>query len=295
MPFEEFRAYTDPYETRYDMAQISPRVFEAAALRTPMVLYTGRYSGLIEPGEHYIELKKDFSNVDAVLDRVRRYGGLERLAERAYRPPGRLGRIQLRPVYSTDRRDDRAQEPRSWDGAAPGRAKSGRAAGANGDASHLRELPTRVPNDPVVFLYKFYSAEIARLNRIISDLHGRLTAPAARTCRDRQAEAAVARTGRLGAAQARAAAAALAPAHLRRAVARLSGRSRTRRPRRNCCGQSSRRRSGSGKRRSWQALRLLAICSSERGVDDDPATGAEHAITLVALCRRGRRPAAAQR
>jgi len=45
-------------------------------------------------------------------------------------------------------------------------------------ASHLRELPTRVPNDPVVFLYKFYSAEIARLNRVVSDLHLRLAAPA---------------------------------------------------------------------------------------------------------------------
>jgi hypothetical protein len=41
-----------------------------------------------------------------------------------------------------------------------------------------RQLPTRLPNDPIVFLYNHFSAEIARLNRIITDLHGRLTAPA---------------------------------------------------------------------------------------------------------------------
>src|SRR5262249_10575331 len=62
--YPEFRMHTDPIEARYDRAQISPRIFEAAALHTPMILFTGQYSGLIEPDTHYIELKKDFSNVD---------------------------------------------------------------------------------------------------------------------------------------------------------------------------------------------------------------------------------------
>lgn len=83
--WEEFRRYTDPVETQYDMAQISPRVFEAAALRTPMILLSGRYSGIIEPETHYIELKEDFSNVDSVLARLDDLDGLERMAERAYR------------------------------------------------------------------------------------------------------------------------------------------------------------------------------------------------------------------
>ncbi len=84
VPYEEFRIYTDPVERQYDMGQISPRVFEAAAMRTPLILFTGRYSGLIEPEEHYIELQKDFSNVDAVLARLDDLDRLEDLAERAY-------------------------------------------------------------------------------------------------------------------------------------------------------------------------------------------------------------------
>ena len=70
VPFEEFRVYTDPVEAKYDIGQISPRIFEAAALRTPLILFSGKYFGLISPDEHYIELKKDFSNVDAVLERL---------------------------------------------------------------------------------------------------------------------------------------------------------------------------------------------------------------------------------
>ena len=177
VPFEEFRAHTDPYETRFDMAQISPRVFEAAALRTPMVLYTGGYSGLIEPGEHYIELKKDFSNVDAVLDRLSDTAGLEQMAERAYCRLVGSGEFSYARFIQLigDTIDRRAAEL----GLALRPAAEIAASGATAEAaSHLRELPTRVPNDPVVFLYKFYSAEIARLNRVISDLHGRLTAPA---------------------------------------------------------------------------------------------------------------------
>ena len=82
--YSEFRIHTDPIEARYDMAQISPRIFEAAALHTPMILFTGRYSGIIEPDTHYIELKKDFSNVNAVLARLDDLEGLSRMAQRAY-------------------------------------------------------------------------------------------------------------------------------------------------------------------------------------------------------------------
>jgi hypothetical protein len=84
VPYEEFHVYTDPVEAGYEMGQISPRVFEAAVMRTPMILFTGRYSGLIEPDEHYIELKRDFSNVDAVLARLDDLDSLERMAHRAY-------------------------------------------------------------------------------------------------------------------------------------------------------------------------------------------------------------------
>jgi len=81
---EEFRSYVAEHERDIGMGQISPRVFEAAALRTPMILLAGRYSGLIHPGEHYVELKKDFSNVEDVLRQVEDIPALQAMSERAY-------------------------------------------------------------------------------------------------------------------------------------------------------------------------------------------------------------------
>ena len=62
--------YMGVAEGRVRMNQISPRIFEAAALGTGMVLFRGEYSGVVRPNEHYIPLEKDFSNVDEVFDRL---------------------------------------------------------------------------------------------------------------------------------------------------------------------------------------------------------------------------------
>jgi hypothetical protein len=50
-----------PYRT------ISPRNFEAAALRVCQILYEGSYSGAMEPMRHYIPLRKDLSNVEEAI------------------------------------------------------------------------------------------------------------------------------------------------------------------------------------------------------------------------------------
>ncbi len=55
----------------------APRVLEAAMMECGQVLVEGGYRGFIRPGEHYIPLKEDFSNIDEVFvaientDRVR--------------------------------------------------------------------------------------------------------------------------------------------------------------------------------------------------------------------------------
>jgi hypothetical protein len=72
-------------ERGINMAQISPRVFECAMMRTPMVLFEGGYSGVIEPHEHYVPLRKDFSNAVEVLERLQDIEALEAMTERAYR------------------------------------------------------------------------------------------------------------------------------------------------------------------------------------------------------------------
>jgi hypothetical protein len=51
---------------------ISPRHFECCVTKTCQVLVEGDYDGVLVPGKHYIELKRDFSNVDDVLDIIAR-------------------------------------------------------------------------------------------------------------------------------------------------------------------------------------------------------------------------------
>ena len=67
------------------MNQVSPRIFEAVALRTGLVLFEGTYSGVVRPDEHFIPLKKDFSNVDEVFRRVQDDRELAAMTDRAYR------------------------------------------------------------------------------------------------------------------------------------------------------------------------------------------------------------------
>ena len=72
------------YEGSLRLHQISPRCFEAAALRTPMVLFEGRYSGVLKPHRHYIPLKKDFSNFDEVVAKIRDVEGLQEMVDRTF-------------------------------------------------------------------------------------------------------------------------------------------------------------------------------------------------------------------
>ena len=84
MPYDEFLVYTEPFESKYDMRQILPRFIQSAAMHTPMILFSGRYSGILQPGEHFIELKKDFSNVDSGSLQVDDLDALEQMARRAH-------------------------------------------------------------------------------------------------------------------------------------------------------------------------------------------------------------------
>jgi hypothetical protein len=67
------------------MNQISPRLFEAIELGTGLILFEGRYSDMLRPHEHYIPLKKDFSNVEAVIALAKDEATLESLRRAAYR------------------------------------------------------------------------------------------------------------------------------------------------------------------------------------------------------------------
>ena len=94
--FEEFAPFTFEREKAISMGQISPRIFECALMRTPMILFRGRYSDAIEPERHYILLEKDFSNVDDVLGRLGQINQLTEMADRAWQHLVGSGRFGYR-------------------------------------------------------------------------------------------------------------------------------------------------------------------------------------------------------
>jgi hypothetical protein len=73
-----------PYEGNVIVNVISPRVFEAASLGTGLVMFPGQYSGVVAPDDHYVVLEKDFSNMEAVITRLKDEQFMASMTERAY-------------------------------------------------------------------------------------------------------------------------------------------------------------------------------------------------------------------
>jgi hypothetical protein len=63
---------------------VSPRVMEAAAAKTVMIGFEGKYSGIIFPWKHYIPLKKDFSNLNEVFAAIQNSSFLQEIANNTY-------------------------------------------------------------------------------------------------------------------------------------------------------------------------------------------------------------------
>jgi len=85
-----------PLEQPGLMNQVSPRVFEAIARRTPLILFDGDYSGVVLPGRHFIPLRRDGSNLDEIVAILRDDKAVDAMAERAYADvlaSGRYGHV----------------------------------------------------------------------------------------------------------------------------------------------------------------------------------------------------------
>lgn len=96
-PFEEVEAACFPgLDGNLRYVAISPRHLEACATRTCQVLIEGEYDGVLTPGRHYIELKRDFSNVDEVLKTIKQDKVREEITEHAYRDIVGSGRYTYR-------------------------------------------------------------------------------------------------------------------------------------------------------------------------------------------------------
>jgi hypothetical protein len=95
LTFEEVDAQMPDGWDSYAFFAISPRHLEAVITKTAQVLIEGRYSGVLEPERHYIPLRRDFSNLDAALDRLQNAEAVEAMTERAYQDVYLSGRNNL--------------------------------------------------------------------------------------------------------------------------------------------------------------------------------------------------------
>lgn len=62
----------------------APRNFEAMGTKTVQILLPGRYNDMLEAGTHYIELQRDFSNLETVLEMLFDNSTYTKIVERAY-------------------------------------------------------------------------------------------------------------------------------------------------------------------------------------------------------------------
>ena len=82
------------------MNQISPKIFEAISCKTALILYEGEYSGVILPGHHYIELKKDHSNIDDVITKLTDSDYLQGMVDNAYEDIIKSGLYTYKSIMS---------------------------------------------------------------------------------------------------------------------------------------------------------------------------------------------------
>jgi hypothetical protein len=134
-PFEEIEDHCFRGEDgKVALVALSPRHLEACATKTCQILVEGSYNDVLRPGEHYIELRRDLSNLDAVLAQLGDEARRRSIVERAYRDVVASGRYSyaqfVREVESagadaasaqgSDRRDavrhqrNRAEEQLTW-------------------------------------------------------------------------------------------------------------------------------------------------------------------------------------
>ena len=66
-----------------DATGISPRVFEAIFYKTAIIAFPGNYSKILKK-RNYVELKKDFSNFQSVINKIKDTQFLQNLVDRNF-------------------------------------------------------------------------------------------------------------------------------------------------------------------------------------------------------------------
>ena len=81
---ELYEKFLFQYDNNLILNTIPPKVFEAISLGTALVLFEGEYSSIIEEWKHYIPLKKDFSNFEEVVEKIKDNNFLTKISNQAY-------------------------------------------------------------------------------------------------------------------------------------------------------------------------------------------------------------------
>jgi hypothetical protein len=97
--YEEIKnLYFKDIDGKIELNMLPPKIFEYAATRTLMVLYEGKYSGILEPWKHYVPLKKDHSNMEQVVECVRSQEKWEEMTQYAYNDLIESGKYSYRKL-----------------------------------------------------------------------------------------------------------------------------------------------------------------------------------------------------
>lgn len=99
--FEEIRdRFLDGSDGQTVIRVISPRCFEAAALRSLMILYEGPYSGVLEAGRHYVPLARDHANMSEVVAILRDPQRAKAIIDTTYREIACSGKWSYRALVA---------------------------------------------------------------------------------------------------------------------------------------------------------------------------------------------------
>ena len=88
-------------EGQIRMNQVSARFFESIGGGCALILFEGEYSKIRTPDVHFIPLKKDFSNIENVFDKIRDRAFIREMAERSYEDILRSGAYSYQAFISS--------------------------------------------------------------------------------------------------------------------------------------------------------------------------------------------------
>jgi hypothetical protein len=166
--FEEFDAAMPDGWDGTPLGAIGPRHLEAAVAKTAQVLVAGDYDGVLEPDVHYLPVRADFADADAVVERLGDPALLWRLAERAHRDlvlSGRYGYAALAARIEAVLDEERPRTASEANGAAIRRAQLAASAYSNLVVRPPRWAYSMVNRIAPGMAARILDARMARLDR----------------------------------------------------------------------------------------------------------------------------------